>query len=119
MQFYQKSRSSRLLSPLLCVVLGVLLLLWPGVSLLTVCYLLGGLLIVFGLWQTVRSAVYGLAYWGALMLSIGVLSLFLGVGLVLFPRVASSLLPIMLGIGLLIDGVTRLSFALRFWQLYG
>lgn len=119
MQFYQRSRGARLATPILCIVLGALLLIWPGISVFTVCYLLGGLLIAFGIWQVIQSALRGMAYWGGVLLSIGILSLLIGAGFVLFPRVLSSILPVMLGIGLVLDGIARLSFSIQLKALYG
>ena len=101
-----------LLSSLAFMLLGLALLLWPEVSLRLVCYLFGAVILLKGLlsvWGYLRAEerlffdYFGLVF--------GVAASVLGVFLFLEPDVVVSVLPLLVGLYVIVDGVVRLQSA--------
>lgn len=96
--------------------LGLLMVIYPRVSALTVCVLLGILCLVAGGYSLVRY--FRLGVFGAFFrfdLTFGICCIIVGVLFLAHPNGAAALMPIALGIYLLIAGVTdiQLSAELR------
>ncbi|MDD3243960.1 MAG: DUF308 domain-containing protein [Eubacteriales bacterium] len=116
MDLYRKFRWNLLCIPLASIALGLVLLLWPKIAVLTLSTAAAVLLIALGLWQAIAGAV-NLFRWKAAIdgwqLATGLIVLVLGIVLALFPKVLASLLPVFLGVVFVIDGVARLSIAFQ------
>lgn len=94
------------------MLLGLALLLWPEVSLRLVCYLFGAVILVKGLlsiWSYVRAAERD--FFDYFTLAFGVAASALGVFLFLEPDTVVSILPMLVGLYVIVDGVVRLQSA--------
>ena len=101
-----------LVSSLAFMLLGLALLLWPEVSLRMVCYLFGALILVKGLlsvWSYFKAEER--AFFHYFTLAFGIAASALGVFLFLKPDTVVSVLPILVGLFVIFDGVVRLQSA--------
>ncbi len=109
MKFLKKSYFA---SSLAFILLGLALLLWPEVSLRVVCYLFGALILLKGLlsiWAYVRAEER--FFFSYFTLLFGVAASALGVFLLIKPDTVVSVLPILIGLFIVFDGVVRLQSA--------
>lgn len=111
---------------ILYVLLGLVLLLWPVTVMDVLCYLTGGILLLYGVFAIVgfcraeeRRAV------SFLPLFLGIVAAAVGAVLLLQPALFQSILTIILGIYILIDGLLNLKRALELrrmehggWTIY-
>lgn len=112
---YQKSY---ILISALYVVLGVVLLIWPAVSVKIICYGLGLAMIVLGI-------TYGIIYFtkdnlaGLLQMDlvIGIICLAFGVFILLNPAFLSSVLPFAMGLILLLGAVVKIQSSFNMKRL--
>ena len=111
--FFKGMKRDTLLTGAVCIVLGLVLLLWPGIALHLVGKLLGAIAVLFGAANILayfRSDFmrpvfrFGLFYGAAFVL----------VGLFLFVRsgAVASIVPLVFGIVLLVSGISQLQSAL-------
>lgn len=99
---------------ILYAALGLVILLWPATVMDVLCYLTGAVLLLYGLFAI-------LAFWRAetrtagsfLSLFLGIVAAAVGVLLVLQPALFQSLLTVILGIYIAIDGLLNLKRALE------
>ena len=99
---------------LVFMLLGLALLLWPEVSLRVVCYLFGGVILVKGLlsvWSYLRAGER--AFFDYFSLVFGVAAAALGAFLLMKPDTVVSVLPLLVGLYVIVDGVVRLRSALE------
>lgn len=120
MREYLKSmKISFILAALLYIVLGVVLLLWPGTTTTVICYAFGGILAVHGLVTIVNfflSRTPGFAF----ELLLGIVSGALGVLFLVQPQIIISILPIAIGLFIMVDGLVNLKRAFELRRLeYG
>ena len=97
------------------IVLGLILALMPTTSMLVVCYVLGGALLLFGLIRMVnyiRLGSWSIAYYD---MSSVVLSLLIGLLLVIKPDIFITLIPFLLGFLVMVDSAMHIqtSFELK------
>lgn len=86
--------------------LGVVLAIWPGMSIRIVCMMIGAVIAVFGGWNminAIRTKDGGL--FTSFFTGIGLLLLILGIWLLVIPETIVALFPIIIGVILLIHGV--------------
>ncbi len=104
------SRTALIVSAVLGIVLGILALIWPGVTLLTVAFLFGAYLVVAGVFRLVFAfAAEGVG--GGTRWLIGILgALVLVAGIIALANPFSSLLAIaiVIGLGWIFEGVMDL-----------
>lgn len=94
--------------------LGVFLMIAPGTTLSVVCGLIGGAVLLCGLVQMVRYFRFKGAFWYApALLCGGIICLALGGFLILRSDVVVSLLPIVFGLFVVFDSVSRIQNALE------
>ena len=105
---------SFLLAAALYLVLGLVLLLWPGTTAAVICYAFGGILVVYGA-AAILSFFLSRAAAFVFDLFLGIAALALGIFLLVRPQVIISILPIVLGLFILVDGLLNLlrAFELR------
>ncbi len=99
-------RNSLFVTSVLYLILGALLILFPGVSLKLFCVLVGAVTLLYGgvrIWSYFKGED---AYGRRFDLFAGVLLGVLGLCLLVFPQVVVSLIPISLGVYLLVDSFT-------------
>lgn len=104
-------RNSLILTSLLYVVLGLVLLMMPGLSLGFACLFIGGVTIVYGVVRLVAYARGGVNA-DKLDLFIGVVLVLLGLFLLVWTRFLVALIPLVLGIYILVDSVSALKKSL-------
>lgn len=88
------------------MILGVAMMIWPNVSAVAVCYLMGAICIATGIYEMVRYfdlGVVGILFRYDLLISI--LSILAGLLLFCHPLGALTILPIILGFYIIIAGV--------------
>lgn len=94
-------------SAILSMLLGLVLLLFPGITTRVVCFLLGGLIILYGLTHVIRyfrqENTYAELFQGDLM--IGLFGIAIGLFMILRADVVVSLIPIIFGIVLMANGI--------------
>lgn len=100
-----------MLAGILCIAAGVVVFVFPMQSYLTLAILFGILMILVGAAQLVIASSSGnyLAMKGY-MIAGGVLDLFLGIFLCVYPSVSALLIPIMLGIWLMYHSFMMIAF---------
>lgn len=106
---------------ILYLVLGFVLLLWPTIIMDLICYAFGAILLLYGLFTIIgfcrsddRSSR---AFLG---LFLGIVALAVGAVMILFPPLIQSIIPIILGIYIAIDGLLSVKRTLELRQMeYG
>lgn len=95
------------------ILMGLCFTFFPEISALTMCYCIGAVSIVFGIIKLMgyfSNDVYRLAF--QFDLSLGIFMIVLGAVEVIRPRALIGLLPFMLGILVLVDGLFKIQTAL-------
>lgn len=109
----KKSFVMSLITSIIFVIIGLFLFIKPDTTIVTISYLFGGALALLGLINVVK---YFLNDFGVnpfdFNLVYGVLLIIGGLFLILKPNLLASLLPIILGIWIVINGVTKFQYAL-------
>lgn len=88
------------------MVLGIGMIIWPDISALAVCYLMGAICIATGIYELIRYfklGVVGILFRHDLIISL--LSILSGIILLCHPLGALTILPIILGLYMIIAGV--------------
>ena len=88
------------------MVLGLVMVLWPGISAVAICYLMGAVCIAAGIYEIIRYFDLGLI--GVLFrydLFLGIMSVLAGVLLLLHPNGALVILPVILGFYIILASV--------------
>ena len=105
-------KTSYLTSSLLFVAAGVALLVWPSLSIKVVCGLFGAVILakgLFTLWAALREQTSTLfRYWNWVF---GAAASAMGVFLLVRPQTVVSVLPILVGLFVIFDGVMRIESA--------
>ncbi len=105
-------RNSLFATSVLYLILGALLILFPGVSLELFCALVGAVTLFYGGVRVCSYLKSGSSYAQRFDLFIGILLGILGVCLFVFPQFVVSLIPVSLGVYLLVDSLTAMKKAL-------
>ena len=93
-------------SAMLCMVLGLILLIWPGTTTRLVCMLLGGVLLIYGVFQVVICLVNReRTILSQGMLVFGIILSVIGLWILLRPEMIMMAVPVIIGIVVLIHGV--------------
>ena len=103
MERQKTNRGYSLLTALLVIIVGVLLLIWPGTMIITFTKIIGGAVAAIGLLQLIRSLTESIR--NPLKTSFAVCILVFGLWVFMFPDAVSRFIPIMLGILLIVHGV--------------
>ncbi len=94
------------------IVLGLVLLLWPQISMNIICYVLGAAAVALGaikLWRYFTADGLELIF---MDMSTGVVALLIGLVLLIKPALLLGLIPIILGVMIAVDGTARVRTAL-------
>lgn len=88
------------------IALGALMVIWPGISALVVCIILGILCVAAGVCELCRYSELGLAgIFFRFDLALGILSIVAGILLLLHPDGAAAILPVAAGLYIIVDSV--------------
>ena len=112
--FLRNMKISFILAAVLYLVLGLFLLLWPGTSITVICYLFGGVLFLYGLVSVLtfflRDSRQGNF---VLELFLGIVAAAIGLLFLVRPAVAASILPVIVGLFVVVDGLLNLKRAIE------
>lgn len=108
----KKMFSNFIISAACYIALGVALMAWPKASLNIFCYVIGGVTAAYGLWRIYRYITHREDRYATVGLFVGIIALALGICLFVKPEIFSSILPIILGLYLIFDGIVKLQAVL-------
>ena len=97
-----------LISSACYILLGIALIVWPLASMNLFCYIVGAVTAAYGLWRIYRFIFHREEKYVTVGLFVGIIALALGICFFVKPAVFSSILPIVLGLYLIFDGVVKL-----------
>lgn len=105
----RKVKANVVVSSLLCVVLGLVLVIWPGMSMQIVCVAIGVVLILTGV---LKIAEYFISKDGSLYgqtnLIFGIVLTVVGIWIAVKPEKVLAIIPIIVGIVIVLHGVHKL-----------
>lgn len=114
MNFLKELKVNYTLSALVCVVLGLVLVIWPGTSTRIVCMVLGAALLIYGIVQIVIYLVNRertLILQGLLVL--GIIFAVIGAWILVKPEMIMMAVPVIVGILIIIHGLHNISQAIN------
>lgn len=105
----KKLKTNVVISALLCVLLGLVLAIWPGMSMHIVCVAIGSVLILGGVIRLAESffARDGSMY-SQMNMIVGIIFTVVGIWIVIKPEKVLSIIPIIVGIVIAIHGLNNL-----------
>ena len=115
MEFIREIRSTLYIVEGFCVVLGLIMFLVPSFVSSSICYLIGAFCLILGglfIYIYIGSEVYGYLAYGLLITAIALIVM--GVFIIMMPGAFLSFLPLVMGLILAIDGLTKLLSASSF-----
>ena len=108
------------------IILGMLAMMMPGLTGVSVVYLLGVIVLVAGIVRMIWAFQAGSLGRGLLMFAIGLLTLLAGFALLAHPLFASGVLTIMLAVYFILDGIGEIAAGIKVrpadgwgWLLFG
>ena len=106
-------KSGMMLLSIAYIVIGMMLLIMPQTSLLWICYAFGAVVLITGIVCLIQYArLRGTGFTAPFMLVGGVITAGLGVFTLAKPQVVASFLPIVFGIFIVVDGLSRIGSAI-------
>lgn len=117
MKLLKKLKTNIVISAVLCILLGIVLVVWPDLSMQVVCTAIGAILLIGG---GVRLAVYfsvkdGSVY-AQMNLIMGIILAVVGVWILLQPDKVMAIIPIIVGIVIVLHGINNLQQALTLFK---
>jgi uncharacterized membrane protein HdeD (DUF308 family) len=110
----------------IAIILGILAMMMPGLTGVSVVYLLGVIVLVAGIVRMIWAFQAGSLGKGLLMFAIGLLTLLAGLALLAHPLFASGVLTVMLAFYFILDGIGEIAAGFRLrpadgwgWLLFG
>jgi uncharacterized membrane protein HdeD (DUF308 family) len=109
----------------IAIILGILAMMMPGLTGVSVVYLLGGIVLIAGILRMIWAFQAGGLGKGLLMFTIGLLTLLTGLALLAHPLFASGVLTIMLAVYFILDGIGEIAAGFqrrpggRGWMMFG
>jgi uncharacterized membrane protein HdeD (DUF308 family) len=110
----------------IAIILGILAMMMPGLTGVSVIYLLGGIVLIAGLLRMFWAFQASGLGKGLLLFAIGLLTLLAGLALLAHPLFASGVLTIMLAVYFILDGIGEIAAGFqrrpgdgRGWMLFG
>ena len=106
-------KSGTMLLSIAYIVIGMMLLIMPQTSLLWICYAFGAVVLITGIVCLIQYArIRGTGFTAPFMLVGGVITAGLGIFTLAKPQVVASFLPIVFGIFIVVDGLSRIGSAI-------
>lgn len=105
MRFIKRAKAAYISTCAAIAVIGLILILFPEISMLAVCYMLGIAAIVFGIVKIAgyfSADPYGLAF--QFDFAFGIIAILLGLIVIIHPGNIMALVPVIMGIYFMIDG---------------
>ena len=109
----QDMKHNYFINAVIVVILGIVLVIWPHILGVMLCYLLGGALIVMGVFQLI-SFLRGerLGFYNKFVMMMGIVLVLLGIWICAQPRIVLSIIPVVVGIIVLIHGLMDIQYTL-------
>lgn len=109
----QDMKQNNIINAVIMVILGLVLVIWPQILGIMLCYLLGGALILMGIIQLV-SFLRGerLGFYNKFNMLMGIVLVLLGIWICTQPRIVLSIIPVVVGIIVLIHGLMDIQYTL-------
>lgn len=109
----QDMKQNYFVNAVIMVILGLVLVIWPDILGVMLCYLLGGALIVMGVIQLI-SFLQGerLGFYSKFSMLMGIVLVLLGIWICTQPHVVLSIIPVVVGIIVLIHGLMDIQYTL-------
>ena len=106
-------KSGMMLLSIAYIVIGMMLLIMPQTSLLWICYAFGAVVLITGIACLIQYArIRGAGFTAPFMLVGGVITAGLGIFTLAKPQVVASFLPVVFGIFIVVDGLSRIGSAI-------
>lgn len=113
----KRLKTNIIISAILCVVLGIVLVVWPDLSMKIVCIAVGAVLLIGG---GVRLAVYFSTRDGSMYaqanLIMGIVLAVVGIWILLKPDKVLAIIPIIVGIVIVLHGINDLQQAVTLYK---
>lgn len=106
--FIRKVRGSAAIGYILCIVFGIIICIWPGTVLLTICRIAGLLLLLLGIFRLIVCIKDQNALNKGYPLFVGLLLCVLGIWILSAPGTFLKLIPIVIGVLLIYHGVKNI-----------
>jgi len=109
----QDMKQNYFINAVIMVVLGLVLVIWPDVLGVMLCYLLGGALILMGVIQLI-GFLRGerLGFYSKFNMIMGIVLVLLGLWICTQPHIVLSIIPVVVGIIVLIHGLMDIQYTL-------
>ena len=109
----QDMKQNYFVNAVIMVLLGLVLVIWPHILGVLLCYLLGGALIVMGVFQLI-SFLRGerLGFYNKFVMMMGIVLVLLGIWICTQPHIVLSIIPVVVGIIVLIHGLMDIQYTL-------
>ena len=109
----QDMKHNYFVNAVIMVLLGLVLVIWPHILGVLLCYLLGGALIVMGVFQLI-SFLRGerLGFYNKFVMMMGIVLVLLGIWICTQPHIVLSIMPVVVGIIVLIHGLMDIQYTL-------
>lgn len=113
----KRIKANVVVSAILCMALGVVLIVWPGMSVQITCCAIGAVLIVMGISKLIQFIFYrdGSLFF-QLNLVLGIVITIIGVWIVLQPEKIIAMIPILMGIIIVLHGINNLQQTVKLCQ---
>lgn len=116
-QLLKRVKTNVVISSILCVVLGLVLVFWPGLSIRIVCTAVGVVLIVTGITRMIDYfAVRDGSMYSQINLIFGIVLVVVGVWISVKPDKVLATIPIIVGIVIVIHGLQNIKQAMELWR---
>ena len=111
-EYLKNMKISFFLAAILYIVLGLVLLIWPGMTSSLVCFFFGLMLLIYGIITIISFFVHDSRQGSfRLELFLGIVAAGVGLVFLLRPDIVLSILPVVLGIYIVIDSLLNLKRA--------
>ncbi|MDE6184328.1 MAG: DUF308 domain-containing protein, partial [Lachnospiraceae bacterium] len=104
--FFKSLKANDTISALMCVLLGLVLIIWPGATSQIICMLLGGVLLAYGILQIVLylfNRERTILLQGMMLL--GIVFAVIGLWILLKPEMIIMAVPVIVGVLIVIHGL--------------
>lgn len=110
----QDMKHNYFVNAIIMVVLGLILVIWPDILGNILCYILGGALILMGVFHLI-GFVRGerLGFYNKFSMLMGIVLVLLGIWVCAKPHVVLSIIPVVVGIIILIHGLMDIQYTLE------
>lgn len=109
----QDMKHNYFVNAVIMVVLGLVLVIWPHILGVMLCYLLGGALALMGVFQLI-GFLRGerLGFYNKFNMLMGIVLVLLGIWICTQPRIVLSIIPVVVGIIVLLHGLMDIQYTL-------